>query len=94
MILPLSHDSAHLKDSVEWQHSTEMPSSERRKKRRSENQLKAELLEAHEWAVTACSEAFQLPDSEIVICEFSDSNNLHATAIMKHADFYWVNKLK
>lgn len=55
-----------------------MPSSEKRKKRRSENQLRAELLEAHEWAVTACPEAFQLPDSEVVICEVSDSNKLIA----------------
>ncbi len=55
-----------------------MPSSEKRKKRRTETQLRAELLEAHEWAVTACPEAFQLPDSQVVICEVSDSNKLIA----------------
>jgi len=55
-----------------------MPSSEKRKKRRTESQNRAELLEAHEWAVDACPEVCQLPDWQVVICEVSDSNQLIA----------------
>ncbi len=55
-----------------------MPSSERRKKRRTENGLRAQLLEAHEWVASALPEAFALPDAQVVLCEVSDFNKLIA----------------